>query len=125
MKQMIVAIDEATDLSELSSEILSAISAARIQWPESQMVGTIPVDGKKLVLILAPIDRSSLQEQIDQFGLDWQILASEDEPIDHDLILPYMAGTPVYNDEDDSVDIIPVTDITGKLQYWSGHSWQY
>lgn len=125
MKQMIIAIDESFELSQMAPEVVSAIGDARIQWPEDQMVGTVAVDGKKLVLILSAVDRETLQSQIYSFGLDWEILASEDDPIDHESILPYMAGTPVYNDEDDSVDIVPVTDITGKLQYWSGHSWQY
>lgn len=138
MKQMIIKIDEETDFESMDDDLKAAISKAKIQWPEGQLNGTKTYYGKRLILILCDIEREELQEWIDgkypvivdgepdflDFELNWSILAVEGDPIDQEPLLGFMLDTPIYVDgEIDGYE--DVTDITGKLQTYSGHKWSW
>lgn len=125
MNQMIIMVGEGADFDQMPVDLQKAIQAARIEWPESQMPGTVAVNGAKLVLIMSALSGEQLQKQIDAFGLDWRVMAEEGVTVDQKPLLPFFAPDPIWNDEDGDFDYTPVTDLTGRLQTWSGHAWLY
>ena len=139
MKQMILKIDESADFSEMPDSLKEAIKKANIQWPQGQMIGTHPYYSKRLVLIMTSLDKDTLTEwlggqypTIDEngeptivdFGLNWEILAVEGEKIDQAPILKFIDDK-IMEFEDGETYSEVVTDITGKLQTFAGHSWTY
>lgn len=141
MKQLIIAIDENTDFEALPEELQKAINKLKIAWPQAKMIGTHAVDGKQLVLIMAGVDGETLTEFmngdyisgtdtngdpiITNFNLGWQVMAEEGLAIDQSQLLPYIDEVAEYDEDGELIDFSPVTDITGKLQTYSGHKWTY
>lgn len=125
MKQFIMKVGESVDFDDMEPELKKAIRAIGVQWPESQMPGTKVTGGHKLILIMANASREDLENAIKAFKLDWQVVADEDSVIDQDLLLPFIEGAPRWNEETEDFGYEPVTDLTGKLQTWSGKQWRY
>lgn len=125
MKQFIMKVGESVDFDDMAPELKEAIRAIDVQWPESQMSGTKVVGGHKLILIMADASRENLESAIKAFKLDWQVVADEDSVIDQGLLLPFMEGAPRWDEETEDFEYEPVTDLTGKLQTWSGKQWRY
>jgi len=125
MNQFIIKLPENEDLSLLSEESKIAIAQAKGQFPAGALVGTKAVDGYELKLVICNLDKGSFQSSIVALGLDWEILAYQDEVIDQDKILPYMLPWRAYDNDGNEIDPVPETDITGKLQTYAGNKWIY
>jgi len=144
MIQMIVEIDENASFSEMPEDQQKAISGLNIQWPESQMIGTKAVGGRKLILILSPVDGATLENYmnveyvsgndengdpiIHNFGLNWNVLAEEGVKVNQDLLLPYFEPELVFSQDENGEPVsesVPITDLTNKLQVYAGKKWLY
>jgi hypothetical protein len=141
MMQFIVKMPETEKFSGLTDEARKAIQGAKGQFPNGWLSGTKAVDGYCLKLLMCDITQDEFNDliangsqSIDEegnvtftpLGLDWEVIACECESIDHSLILPYMAGIPVYDEENQEViSYDTITNITGKLQTYAGRKWQY
>lgn len=101
MKQMILKIDD--DVTEMPPEL-------NINWLNTRMVGTRSYYNKMIILILSPVGVLELEDKFEELDLNWSVIAVEDEPINQDEILPFMEQ---------------ITDLTGKLQTFAGHLWNY
>ena len=136
MSMMILEIQEGAELDDMPEPLQKAISDAGIEWPESRIVGTSPVNGKQLILVNSLVDKEQLSflmnnDEFDNngtqvaFDLGWKVLACEDEAVDQDLLLPYFDDVPVFDEEGKRTGSEPVTDLTNKLQHWAGKQWIY
>lgn len=141
MKQMIIEVDEGANVYEMSESILKAMQELRIQFPDARMIGTKPVNGKQLTLIMAGVDGKTLQDLLDngypssyddngepvieKFDLGWRIVAEEGVKVGAEKILPYMNDEPVYSDDGELIESKPATSIVGKLQTYAGKKWIY
>lgn len=137
-RQMILKVDADYDLDDLPDIVKEAINVGAIQWPESQMIGTKTYYSKRLLLIMTVLTRGELTKWLNgaypardgsgdvDLGLNWKILAVEGELIeDQEPILKFMSDIPVFDDDGEQVGSEDVTDLTGKLQIYAGHSWKY
>lgn len=144
MIQLIVEIDEGMSVLALPDEVQKKISDLGIQWPQSTLVGTQPVDGKKIMLLLSPISGDDLEaamnepfvtgqdedgkDIIEWFDLGWFVLAEEGIKIEQDLILPFFSDIQSFEIDADGEEVIvttPVTNLNGIIQTYSGHKWVY
>ena len=123
--QMIIKIDAGTEYSELPEDQQSDILAAHVQWPESIMLGTQVVDGKALLLIITSASEIALSDMILLHELDWEVLAVEGEQINQALLLPFYSDVPVFDEDGEQTGAEAITDLTGKIQTFSGHQWSY
>jgi hypothetical protein len=119
----IFEVPEGLDVTE--DEVLQqAIASVGGQWPEPILPSTQPVDGRQIVLVYANASKADLEALIAGFSLTWDILATEGEPVDQAALIPFFTDV-VTIDEDGNEISEPVTDLTDKLQVFSGHSWTY
>jgi hypothetical protein len=125
MKQFIIKLPENTELDSLSDEVKEAVKSFKGQFPKGVLVGSKSVDGYELKLIMGDITKEELNSATESLVLDWVIIASEGDVINQELILPYMLDTPIFDDEGEQTGSTPVTDVTGKLQTYSGRNWSY
>ena len=144
MIQLIVEIDKGMSVSALPDEVQKKISDLGIQWPQSTLVGTQPVDGRKIMLLLSPISGDDLEavmnepfvtgqdedgkDIIECFDLGWFVLAEEGVKIEQDLILPFFTDKQSFEIDADGEEVItttPVTELNGIIQTYSGHKWVY
>jgi len=125
MKQFIIKLPEGAKLDLLDEGAQAAIKSFKGQFPSGVLVGSQAVDGYELKLIMADIDATVFQEQVEVIGLDWTIVAVEDITINQSLILPYMMDTPLFDEDGEQTGSETVTDVTGKLQTYSGRQWGY
>jgi hypothetical protein len=140
MKQFIIKLPEGEELTSLSEETQSVIKRAQGQFPSGLLVGSKAVNGYELKLVMCNLEVSVFQsiitdgypminddgeEVIINLGLDWEILASQNIAIDQSKILPYMIDLSIFNEEGELVSTAPVTNLTGKLQTYSGKKWMY
>jgi len=144
MIQLIVEIDEGMSVSALPDEVQKKISDLGIQWPQSTLVGTQPVEGRKIMLLLSPISGDDLEavmnepfvtgqdedgkDIVEWFDLGWFVLAEEGIKIEQDLILPFFSDIQSFEIDEDGEEVIattPVTDLNGIIQTYSGHKWVY
>lgn len=136
MKQMILEIDEGTEFDVMEPDLQAAILKLNISWPESCLIGTSAVAGKKLILILCAADGATLtdlmnNEEFDEegrqikFNLGWSVIAEEGITVNQSLLLPYFDEAPAFDENGDQVGSEPITDLTGKLQTWAGRKWKY
>ena len=123
--QMIIKIDEGTEFSELPEAQRDDILAGGVQWPEAMMLGTEAVNGKILLLIIATASELELSVMILEHGLEWEVLAVEGEQINQALLLPFYSDVPVFDADGEQTGTEAVTDLTGKIQTFSGHQWAY
>lgn len=120
----ILKVPEGTDVTTANDELKQAIASVNGQFPEAVMLGTEPVDGFQLVLIYAKVGPVELDAMIALHDLDWEVLAEPGTPVDQSKLLPFFSEV-VTIDESGNESSEPVTDLTGKLQVFSGHSWVY
>ena len=125
MKQMILSIDEGTDFELLPEDQQADVMLAKIQWPEAIMSGTEAVNGKSLILIATLASVEVIESMIFNHSLDWAVLAVEDVTVDQSLLLPFYSDVPVFDEDGEQTGTEAVTDLTGKIQTFSGHSWSY
>lgn len=136
MKMMILEIDAGAEFDTMPESLQAAIQKAKIKWPESIMIGTEPVAGKQLVLILSGVDAATLTDLMNndefddegnqiKFDLGWTVLAEEGEIVNQSSLLPYFSEVPVLDDNGDLTGYEPVTDLTDKIQVWAGKKWVY
>lgn len=144
MIQLIVEIDEGMSVSALPDEVQKKIADLGIQWPQSTLVGTQPVEGRKIMLLLSPISGDDLEavmnepfvtgqdeddkDIVEWFNLGWFVLAEEGIKIEQDLILPFFSDIQSFEIDEDGEEVIvttPVTDLNGIIQTYSGHKWVY
>ena len=144
MIQLIVEIDEGMSVSALPDEVQKKIADLGIQWPQSTLVGTQPVEGRKIMLLLSPISGDDLEavmnepfvtgqdedgkDIVEWFDLGWFVLAEEGIKIEQDLILPFFSDIQSFEIDEDGEEVIvttPVTDLNGIIQTYSGHKWVY
>ena len=144
MIQLIVEIDEGMSASALPDEAQKKIADLGIQWNESTLIGTQPVEGKKLILLLSTIGGDELQEIMNEpfvigqdeegenivewFNLDWFVVAEEGILIDQSLLLPYFLDKitiEINEDGEETTEQETITDLNGIIQTYSGHKWVY
>ena len=125
MRQYIIKVPESTLFDELSEEVQAAISNAKGQFPSGLLVGSQSVNGYKLKLLMCNLTIIEFDSAIGALGLDWNILTSENETVDQGLIIPFMLDVLTYNEDGEQVGSEPVTDVTNKLQTYSGRNWSY
>jgi len=144
MIQLIVEIDEGMSVSALPDEVQKKIADLGIQWPQSTLVGTQPVEGRKIMLLLSPISGDDLEavmnepfvtgqdeddkDIVEWFNLGWFVLAEEGIKIEQDLILPFFSDIQSFEIDEDGEEVVattPVTDLNGIIQTYSGHKWVY
>lgn len=138
IKQMIIEIDANASFSDMPEPLKNAIKRAHIQWPQTKMIGTKEVDGKKLILILCSISSAELDEWMNgtyidddpeqteyQFNLGWKVLAEEGKKIYQKPILKYMPPINIYDDDYELIDTKIVTSLRGILQTFAGKQWQF
>ena len=125
MKQFIIKLPAGSKLEELNEVAQKAIKAFKGQFPSGVLVGSQAIDGCELKLIMADIEATVFQEQIEAIGLEWEILAFEGVSINQELILPYMLDTPLFDEDGKVSGSEPVLDVTGKLQTYAGRKWIY
>lgn len=125
MKQFIIKLPEGTKLDLLDEDTQAAIKSFNGQFPSGVLVGSQAVDGYELKLIMGDITKEELNSATESLGLDWVVVASEGDTINQELILPYMMDILVFDEEGEQTGSEPVTDITGKLQTYSGRDWSY
>lgn len=140
MKQFIIKLPEGTKLDNLSDQVKDIIKHLRGEFPSNELVGSKTVDGYELKLIMANIDLESLnsilsqgypmidddnEEVIVDLELDWEIMAAEGTVIEQSEILPFILDKLIFDSEGEIIDYQPVTDLTGILQTYAGHSWSY
>ena len=126
MKQFIIEVPENETFDDLNEDAKASIASLQGQYAQGNLVGSESFEGYRLKLVLANIEPEAFEELIDNtLGLDWLIVASEGVEIEPALILPYMSDISVFDDEDEVVSSEEVTDITDKLQTFSGRVWSY
>lgn len=125
MMQMIIEIDESTEFDNLPEEQQADVTGANIQWPESIMLGTEAVNGKSLLMIACDVPRETIEGMIAAHNLTWLVLAVENEPIIQALLLPFYSDVPTFDEDGEQTGTEAVTDLTGKIQTFAGHSWLY
>lgn len=139
-RQMILKVDDDYDLDNLPEIVKEAIGKGAIQWPESQMTGTKTYYSKRLLLIMTVLTRGELTRWLNKaypskddqgraanvdLGLDWKILAVEGETVQQETILKFMNDIPVFDENGEQIGVEDVTDLTGKLQTFAGHTWLF
>ena len=137
---MLIEVPENVLFAEMPQDLQEAIQNVGGQFVEAMLIGTQAVDGKKLIFV----DVDATAEQVEQltnndafdedgkqiaFNLGWSVVATENEPINQSVLLPYFKPIPQF-EADENGDIVqvgetPVTDLTGKIQVWAGREWQY
>jgi hypothetical protein len=137
---MIIEVQEGADVALMPEELQKLINDVKGQFAEGLMLGTQPVNGMQLVLIdanltLAEFEALTNLDVFDDdgnqiaFDLGWSVLAVENELVDQSLLLPYFVDVPVFeideNGEYLQTGTQPVTDLTDKIQVWSGKKWLY
>jgi hypothetical protein len=137
---MIIEVQEGADVALMPEELQKLINDVKGQFAEGLMLGTQPVNGMQLVLIGANLTLDEFEaltnfdvfdddgNQI-AFDLGWSVLAVENELVDQSLLLPYFVDVPVFEIDEDGEPVQtgtqPVTDLTDKIQVWSGKKWLY
>ena len=71
------------------------------------------------------LDLVGFQSAITALGLVWEVVASEGVAVVQSGILPYMMSVPSFDIDGNLIGSVPVTDLTGKLQTYSGKTWIY
>ena len=121
----ILQVPENEDVTTFGKEEQAAIASVNGQFPESIMLGTQAVAGYQIVLAYASTDKATLESMIGSFGLDWIVLASEDEEVNQAGLPPYFVDLPVYDADGAVIGSEQVTDLTDKLQVFSGRNWTF
>lgn len=133
---MILEIDESAEFDQMPEDLQAAIQKAGINWPESRLIGTSPIAGKRLILVNSKVDKATLTDLMNndefdeqgnqvKFNLGWSVVACENEPVDQSVLIPYFDDVPIFDDEGEQIGVEPVTDLTGKLQVWAGKKWMW
>lgn len=126
MNQMIIEIDEGTELGAMPDDLKAKIASAKVQWDGSQMAGTMIVESRKLIMIISELSAEQMRIALGESGQNWNLVAAEGEKIpDHSRILAFMADMPAYNGESDAIEYVGVSSIVDKLPCWAGRSWVY
>ena len=125
MKQFIIKTPQGEDLTSLSEGAQKAIHDAKGQFPSGVLVGSEPLNGYELRLVMCNLDLVGFQSAITALGLVWEVVASEGVTIVQSGILPYMMSVPSFDIDGNLIGSVPVTDLTGKLQTYSGKTWIY
>jgi len=121
----IFEVPEGADVYALPEEVQQAVLSVRGQWPETVMTGTQAAGGRQLVLVFAEASRAQLELLITAHALDWDIVAAEGEQINQVDLIPFFADVLTYDDEGNQTGSEPVTDLTDKIQVFSGRNWIY
>lgn len=125
MMQMIIEIDEGTEFDTLPEEQQADVMSSNIQWPESMMLGTAPLDGKIIILIATSASVEQIEAMIFNHGLEWAVLAVENEEVDQSQLIPYYLDVPLFDEDGEQAGSESVEDLTGKIQTFAGKSWVY
>lgn len=88
-----------------------------------QVVGSKSWDNKIIILVLSPYGTLELGDKFEEFDLNWEVVAIEDEPLSIDEILPYMLDIPMF-DNVGEVDSVPFSDLS-TVQTFAGHKWEF
>ena len=121
----ILQVPENEDVTTFGKEEQAAIASVNGQFPESIMLGTQAVGGYQIVLAYASTDKATLESMISSFALDWIVLACEDEPVNQPALLPYFVDVITYDEDGAAIGSEQVTDLTDKLQVFSGRNWTF
>lgn len=137
MKTMIIMeIDADANLSSMPADFRRMLVLSGVEWPETSLIGTKEVKGRKIILINSNLSKEIMTDTVNtdafdergnqiKFNLGWTVLACESEKVDQSVLLPYYEDIAVLDENGHIIGFEPVTDLTGKLQTWSGHAWQY
>jgi hypothetical protein len=137
---MILEVQEGADIELMPDELKAIIASVKGEFAEGIMVGTQPISGMQLLFVNVDASKDEVHFLTNHDGFDdeggqiafdlgWTVLAVEDEIVDQSFLLPFFTDTPVY-EFDESGDYVqigtePVTDLTDKIQVWSGKKWLY
>jgi hypothetical protein len=134
---MIIEVPENVLFADMPAELQKQIAKLNGQFVEAMLIGTKPVDGKKLIFVSVDATAEQVEyltnndlfdqeteEQI-AFNLGWNVVATEDTPINQALLLPYFLDDAVYDPETEETTYTPITDLTGRVQTWAGKQWLY
>tara|TARA_R110000772_G_scaffold42318_5_gene98344 strand:- start:198 stop:620 length:423 start_codon:yes stop_codon:yes gene_type:complete len=137
---MILEVQEGADIALMPDELKDIIASVKGEFAEGIMIGTQPLLGMQLLFINVDASKDDVEALTNSdvfddngkqvaFDLGWSVLAVEDEIVDQSLLLPYFIDLPVFEFDEDGEYIQtgtePVTDLTDKLQVWSGKKWLY
>ncbi len=134
MMQLIIEINETDDFESFPDELKAALTDAGISI-EMKLAGTKAVDGRILILTTSKYDDTVLNDLFNgeymhenktyNFDLGWQVVAEENVKINQGDILPFMSDINLFDDDGNATGFEVVTDITDKLQTFSGRNWVY
>jgi hypothetical protein len=131
LKMMIVRVPLTADFDALPDDTQKSLMSADIKLI-GLLGGTTVYSGKVLVLILTKLSKKEITALFSEHGLKWTVLATEGKKVSQTQILKFMAADVVQKistDKNGSELITdtstPVSDVTGRLQVVSGHSWIY
>ena len=137
-RMMILKVDETFDFDNPPEQVLIAMQDAKIQFPESEMLGTRDYNGDKLILIMTRLSRGEVTSWFNgayptvdgngdliniDLGLTWQVMADELTPVPQVPLLNFFVDTPVFDIDGNQTGTTPVTDLEGILQVYAGHKW--
>lgn len=124
MKQVILRIESAFDIEEAGAEFEKELTDFGLSF-NNQLVGSQEINGEILILTISKYESQVLDDMFSMFDVTWETVAEEGVEIDQSLILPFMVDKPIFNEEGEQVGSEPVTNITDKLQTFSGRNWKY
>lgn len=126
MKQMILKVDD--DLVEIQEELgMPKLTQSfipkelNISWSNQPLVGSRSYYNKILILVLSPCSTSEQGDKFKELDLNWEIVATEDEPLSLEELSPYMNDIPVF-DEGELVEEVPFSDLS-TVQTFAGKRW--
>ncbi len=112
MKQMILKVDD--DFTEFPKGLKLSTCG--------QLVDSRSYYNKILILVLSPYGTLELGDKFEEFELNWEVIAVEDEPLNLDEILPYMNDIPEYDEEGKDIGSYPFRDLSA-IQTFTSHKW--
>jgi len=113
MKQMILKVGD--DVTEMPKGL-------NLSWDKKLLVGSKSWYNKILILVLSPYGTLELGDKFKELGLDWEVIAVEDEPLNFEEFKSYMNDISVLDDEGYQLDDVPFDDLS-TIQTFAGKRW--
>jgi len=134
LRQMIIRMPASVDFEELlrtpeidladEPDLSRDLRNAMVQ-SGGIVVGSEPHLSKAIWLVLALVNKGELTAIFSTHRRQWTVLATEHSVVNQPQILKFMSDVNTYDEDGNITGTEPVTDITGKLQTFSGHQWRY
>lgn len=89
------------------------------------VIGSEPNLSKVIWLVLALVNKGELTAIFSNHSKQWTVIAAEHLAMNQTQILKFMSDINTYDEDGNVTGTEPVTNVKGKLQTFSGHSWKY